>query len=348
MNGNLPPFIDLITARTEFYTHPTALPTVEQGSIKLDLHRRDFTINTLALRLDGHHYGELHDYWGGLNDLRQGQVRCLHSLSFVDDPTRMLRAVRFEQRFGFSIEQRTLQLLHEAQALLDRVSGDRIRHELDHILDEERAAPMLARLNQLNLLSTTLPGLEWDAWLYQRVDELVTQKVALDWEVWSEHGVPSGEKLWNGMPRQRVLAYTLLLLRQPVERAREVLVRLKAPHSLVEVVLSACALWQDLPSFVGELISRIVARLDEAPPLALAAVFFAASDPLPKDLLLKYMNNWRKVMPSITGYDLRQLGLPPGPQYARILAALRTAWLDGEIRSQEEEKELLNRLMREM
>jgi tRNA nucleotidyltransferase (CCA-adding enzyme) len=107
----LPEFLDLISARTEFYLHPTALPTVERGSIKLDLHRRDFTINTMALRLDGYHYGELHDYWGGLNDLHNGLVRVLHSLSFVDDPTRMLRAVRFEQRFGFTIEERTLELL---------------------------------------------------------------------------------------------------------------------------------------------------------------------------------------------------------------------------------------------
>ena len=85
-----PNTLDFITARREFYTHPTALPTIERGSIKLDLHRRDFTINTLALRLDGHHYGDLHDYWGGYNDLRQGLVRVLHSISFVDDPTRML------------------------------------------------------------------------------------------------------------------------------------------------------------------------------------------------------------------------------------------------------------------
>ncbi len=99
--GKLPETLDLVSARTEFYNYPTALPTVERGSIKLDLHRRDFTINTLALRLDGFHYGELHDYWGGLNDLYAGLVRVLHSLSFVDDPTRMLRAVRFEGRFEF-------------------------------------------------------------------------------------------------------------------------------------------------------------------------------------------------------------------------------------------------------
>ncbi|MFN2285524.1 MAG: CBS domain-containing protein, partial [Anaerolineae bacterium] len=132
----LPEFLDLISARTEFYEHPTALPTVERGSIKLDLHRRDFTINTLALRLDGHHYGELHDYWGGLADLERGYVRVLHSLSFVDDPTRMLRAVRYEQRYGFEIESRTRQLMDEARPLLEKLSPERVRHELDLILDE--------------------------------------------------------------------------------------------------------------------------------------------------------------------------------------------------------------------
>jgi tRNA nucleotidyltransferase (CCA-adding enzyme) len=97
---DLPESLDLISARTEFYDYPTALPTVERSSIKLDLHRRDFTINTMALRLDGRHYGDLYDYWGGLRDIRRGLVRVLHSLSFVDDPTRMMRAVRFEQRLA--------------------------------------------------------------------------------------------------------------------------------------------------------------------------------------------------------------------------------------------------------
>ena len=171
-----PEFLDLISARTEFYTHPTALPTVERGSIKLDLHRRDFTINTLALRLDGHHYGDLYDYWGGLDDLRKGKIRVLHSISFVDDPTRMLRAVRFEQRFGFRIEDRTLQLLCEALPLMNRVSGDRIRHELDHILDEDNAVQMLARLDDLSLLAAIHPDLVWDEWIN---DKITNQRLIL-------------------------------------------------------------------------------------------------------------------------------------------------------------------------
>jgi len=151
LSPQIPNTLDFITARREFYSHPTALPTVERGSIKLDLHRRDFTINTLALRLDGHHYGELLDYWGGFNDLNQGLVRVLHSISFVDDPTRMLRAVRYEQRYGFQIGKRTLELLLQARPLMGRVSGDRIRHEVDNILNEDKAAQMLDRLHDVIL-----------------------------------------------------------------------------------------------------------------------------------------------------------------------------------------------------
>ncbi len=159
--ARLPESLDLIGARTEFYEYPTALPTVERSSIKLDLHRRDFTINTMALRLDGRHYGELYDYWGGLNDLHKGLVRVLHSLSFVDDPTRMLRAVRFEKRFGFQIEGRTRQLMEEARPLLHQVSGDRLRHELDLALAEEKPAAMLGRLQELELLAAIYPDLAW-------------------------------------------------------------------------------------------------------------------------------------------------------------------------------------------
>ena len=147
--SELPQTLDLISARTEFYDFPTALPQVERSSIKLDLHRRDFTINTLALRLDGNHYGELYDYWGGFQDLQAGLIKVLHSLSFVDDPTRLIRAVRFEQRFNFRIEDRTFQLMEEAKDLINQVSGDRLRHELNLILSESDPKPALLRLQEL-------------------------------------------------------------------------------------------------------------------------------------------------------------------------------------------------------
>ena len=118
-NGLLPASLDFVSARTEFYEHPTALPTVERSTIKQDLHRRDFTINTLAVRLDSERWGELLDFYGGKKDLDEGIIRVLHSLSFVEDPTRILRAARFEQRFGFTIEPRTERLIADARDLLD-------------------------------------------------------------------------------------------------------------------------------------------------------------------------------------------------------------------------------------
>ena len=176
-----PETLDLVSARREFYTHPTALPTVERGSIKLDLHRRDFTINTLALRLDGKYYGELHDHWGGRADLQAGLIRVLHSLSFVDDPTRILRAVRFEQRFGYQIEPRTKELLKNALGLLDRVSGDRVRHELDNMLNEPAWEAMFDRMAELEVHTAIHPALPWDDATRQRIATGRQMTTPKDW-----------------------------------------------------------------------------------------------------------------------------------------------------------------------
>jgi tRNA nucleotidyltransferase (CCA-adding enzyme) len=292
--ADLPEFLDIITARTEFYTHPTALPTVERGSIKLDLHRRDFTINTLALRLDGHHYGELHDHWGGLNDLRDGLVRVLHSLSFVDDPTRMLRAVRFEQRFGFQVEARTLELLREALSLMGRVSGDRLRHELDHILDEERRVAMLERLHALGLLAAIHPVLPWDDWLHERLDSLDDLETG-QWEVVAE---------FAHKPLARRLAYSLWLMRLPVEPLQAVVERLRIPAVQARDIQAARQLWDDLPGLVGAAPSQVVDRLQDVPLLAIYANYLAVQDTNLRSVLKNYLTTWRKLAPSTTGHDL--------------------------------------------
>ena len=160
-----PKSVDFVTARMEYYEEPTALPTVQRSSIKPDLYRRDFTINTLAIRLSPGPLGDLLDFYGGEQDLRDGVIRVLHSLSFIDDPTRILRAVRLEQRLGFTIEPRTEELIEGALPLLDRVSGDRIRHELALILAEPQPLPMLARLHGLGVLSRIHPQLVVDDWV---------------------------------------------------------------------------------------------------------------------------------------------------------------------------------------
>jgi tRNA nucleotidyltransferase (CCA-adding enzyme) len=332
--GTLPESLDLITARTEFYTYPTALPTVERGSIKLDLHRRDFTINTLALRLDGHHYAQLHDYWGGLNDLNNGLVRVLHSLSFVDDPTRMLRAVRFEQRFNFQIESRTLELIKGAIPLLERVSGDRIRHELDRILGENNAHKMLARLDDLNLLTAIQSDLIWDDWISIRIKALTDIDPEPDWRL----------ELTNSKLRSW-LGYILWLIRLPPIRSQEVIRRLKLPSSLADNIISAQELWNNISHLRGEKPSSIVSRLDTIQPLAIYANYLASQDELVRNFIWDYVSKWRNIVPHTDGHTLRQLGLPPGPVYRQILRTLRNAWLDGKIDSLEEEKSLLEKLL---
>ncbi len=329
--------LDFISARTEFYTHPTALPTVERGSIKLDLHRRDFTINTLALRLDGQHYGELLDYWGGLGDLQKGNIRALHSLSFVDDPTRMLRAVRYEQRYDFQIGERTLELLLEARPLLDRVSGDRIRHELDSIIDEDNASQMFDRLHELGLLEAIHKDIIWN-------EHIAEQMMALQ-----PH---TPEEYWNlgpelrGARLKRALAYALWLIPLPIYRIQGVIKRLKLARSLAETIRAACFIWNDLPDLVNQKPSAITTRLAKTPALAIYGLHQTTDDPKARSMLEAYAREWVHVAPQTTGHDLRDQGLPPGPAYKQILNDLRNAWLDGEVTSHEGERQLLEKLIR--
>jgi len=330
----LPDTLDFISARREFYTHPTALPTVARGSIKLDLHRRDFTINTLAMRLDGHHYGELYDFWGGLADLKAKQVKVLHSLSFVDDPTRILRAVRYEQRYEFNLDDRTKSLLLEAKELLKRVSGDRIRHEFDRIFEEEKAAEMLGRLNELTILETIHPHLLWNEDLKELMLSMPCKDAPVEWAI-------DGESL--GVSLDMALCYSLWLMHAPV--GSDVSKRLRLVSGLTEVIRQASDLRERLESLAGCPASEVTAILDRIPNLSIYAVYLNVKKPKLKGILSRYLSSWQHVVTNITGRDLQEIGLAPGPRYAEILTKLRNAWLDGEVSSKKEEKALLKELL---
>jgi tRNA nucleotidyltransferase (CCA-adding enzyme) len=334
--SQLPITLDFITARREFYTHPTALPTVESGSIKLDLHRRDFTINTLAIRLDGHHFGDLHDYWGGYNDLRQGLVRVLHSLSFIDDPTRMLRAVRYEQRYSFNLGLRTRQLLLAALPMLERISGDRVRHEIDKTLAEENAPQILDRLQELGILEAIHPDLIWDDWIKDHISNL--ELPPPEWDLETE---------LKGLPLHRILAYSLWLARLPAKRSQRVTKRLRVPSVIAETVQNACHLWADLPSLKDKNPSIWTSRLEKVPVAAIYTVYCACDNPDDQRRLSTYITDWRHVSQKTTGHDLEACGLPPGPIYREILTQLRNAWLDGQVITYEDELSLLKHLVDE-
>ncbi len=337
--NNLPDSLDFITARTEFYDYPTALPRVENGSIKLDLHRRDFTINTMALRLDGRHYGELYDYWGGLSDLQRGLVRVLHSLSFIDDPTRMMRAVRFEQRFGFQIESRTMQLIGDAKRLLRQVSGQRLRHEFDLMLSEENPESMFLRLEELGLLKIIHPGLGFSEANIEPLRMVLNTEVDETWQI--------PEKVGNWQT-QKALAYIVWFMDLDEADIRFLCEILQMPGSLTTALKCAHRLSLDLPNLVGQKASVVVNRLENVPLLSVYSVFVKSKDDQARSLLIEYLNKWQYMKPGTDGNDLREMNVPSGPIIDQILHRLRAAWLDGEIGSSQEEEALCRRLINDL
>ena len=333
---NLPESLDLITSRTEFYEQPAALPTVESSSIKMDLHRRDFTINTLALRLDGDHFGKIYDYWGGLEDLHKGQIRVLHALSFVDDATRLLRAVRFEQRFGFQIEPRTLALMEESLPLLDRLTGARLRHEITLILAEPHAPAMLDRLGELGILTAIHPQLPRNDRLKQHLTDIHTQSIDPTWEL---------PEVTEQLNLRQTLGYMVWLGRLPETTLNSIVSRLRFKSDLKKLLVATSRLNQTLPELTGALPSQIVHELEKAPRLALYAAHILNNDPAIQSLLWQYVSKWSSVKPYTSGADLRKIGLTPSPAYGRILSELRDSWLDGKLNSSAEEEALLSDLI---
>ncbi|MEZ4656650.1 MAG: CBS domain-containing protein [Caldilineaceae bacterium] len=335
----LPPSLDFVTARTEFYTAPTALPTVERGSIKLDLYRRDFTINTLAICLNPRRWGELLDFYGGIHDLQRGAIRVLHSLSFVDDPTRMLRAVRYEQRFGFRIESHTLELLRDSLTLLRRVTPVRIVHELERTLLEERPEDALSRLHELGMLAQIHEDLRVNAAAGALFGRLRT---AL--RTWGNEANPLGQQLLHTALRQAPLDrlyWALLMLTLPDTIDQPLAKKLRLRKETQQLVAESRLLQQELSVLVqNELLpSQITAILDQAVPVSIALLGVAngADDGPLLTRLGRYVAEWRDLKPLLNGHDLAALGAPRGPAYRLILEELRTGRLDGALQSRQDE-----------
>jgi len=315
--------LDFTTARTEFYAHPSALPEVETSSIKQDLRRRDFTINTLAICIDPERYGQLLDPFGGEADLQRGLLRALHNLSFIEDPTRILRAVRLEQRLEFKIEPRTAQLIDDALAMLHRVSGQRVRHELTLIFQESEPEKATVRLAELGVLRAIFPQLEFGAW----------------------HAVKFRAARESNCPLP--LAYFALLAFQMTQtQAREFAKRLKLPNAETETILQSLALREEAtaplsqpPAAVAP--SAIYRLLEAYSDDALAIFAIAVDDARVRERVDLFRTRLRAITPELTGNDLKRMGMPAGPAYRKILTRLREARLDGEITIRAEEEKLV-------
>lgn len=333
--------LDVATARTEYYEYPTALPTVEQSSIKKDLYRRDFTINTLAVRLNPRTFGQLIDFYGGQRDLKERTIRVLHSLSFVEDPTRVFRAIRFELRFGFRLSKETLALIKGAvkMELFHRLSGQRLLDELRCLFSERTPRNAVRRLADLDLLRFIHPKLDWSSRLDRRLIEL---EEALDWYRFSCLDRTINRWLVYAMALAEVL---------PDQAVHDVLKRFPFPEEERSAITEARFLSQQVcrqlsrrASFRPSETVRLLTGLSDETLVFLLAHNKSLSA---KRQLSAYLTTYRDVKPSLTGKDLKALGQKPGPRYREILSRLMEARLDGEVNDEREERELVKRLVEE-
>ncbi|KAF0207663.1 MAG: tRNA nucleotidyltransferase [Actinobacteria bacterium] len=330
--------LDITSARTEYYTRPGALPTVERSSLRQDLFRRDFSINAMAACISPGCFGVIVDPFGGLADLEHGIVRCLHSLSFVEDPTRVLRAVRFERRYGFAIDGSTEALLRQAVVLgmLEEVSGARIREEMLDILDEELAAEVLRRLEEFGALETLVPeGIDRARVLDEvgrvaaglpeisgRFPHPVRRQAALTTPLAASASRASAERWARRLRLGREYSAAALLI---VER-REVVVRLlKDGRKMLD--------------------SRLYFLLQPLPDVAIVYLW-AVGERLARERIERYLDVLAGVRIAVSGDDLTALGMKPGPGYSAILAQALADRLDGRAVGRAAELSNLRRLAR--
>ncbi len=309
--------LDLATARRELYPQPAALPTVEfPASLEEDARRRDFTINALALSLDG----RLHDPFGGLADLRDSLLRVLHPASFVDDPTRMIRGVRFAARLNYRFEPTTETWLHEAlsDGYFALLSAERRRNELRLVLKEARPSKGLTLLHQHGLLEAIHPLLRWDGPVEEAFERLA-----------SAHFQPD-----------TVAGLAALLHDSGGARARQVVHDLRFFEQESLLPIQVAELWEKVRPVLGD--SLLNSQLYDlfAPYPAYTLGLFEAL--LPGQTQRNAVERYRQAVagrrPALNGNDLLRLGVRPGPTVGRLLEELRAAVLDGQAVGQEAEE----------
>ncbi|MFA5357055.1 MAG: hypothetical protein WC301_06640 [Candidatus Omnitrophota bacterium] len=332
--------IDIASSRLERYPAPAHLPEVTCGVLKDDLLRRDFTINAMAISINRGDFGRLIDCFRGKDDLIGEKIRILHPVSFIDDPTRILRAVRFEQRYGFKIEPVTLGLLKEANALkmLQKVQPHRVRDELILILKEERPLLPLIRIKGLTGLGFINDGLSLSKGAQGLLESAASQIR------WFRSNFPKRRKLDSW------LIYLMALLDPLNIRSIQSICSRFAMRKGEEKRLVACKKTGGV--FIRKLSSKTtrpsqVHKLLE--PLSYETIIFIRAK-FKNKYLRKNINNFFGVYNGmrvhITGADLHKLGLTPGPYYQKIFRQVLGAKLDGLVTTKQEELELIGRIIK--
>ncbi len=335
--------LDVASTRLEYYESPGVLPTVERSSLRHDLYRRDFTINTLAICINSDRFGMVTDFFGGQQDILQRTVRVLHNLSFVEDPTRVFRAIRFEQRLSFRIAPHTENLIRSTvrMKVLERVGGVRLFNELVQILNEQEPLGAVRRMAMLGLLPFIHPQLK----LTPETERAVTESSRiLTWfrllylndpcQQWQVYFLALCERLSHGEFQE-----TCRLLSMPARFIHQLFGHRQRALALLDRLQRRLKRAQELRN------SEIHDTFHDLP---LEMLLYLAARTLSEQirrLVSLYITRLRHVRRELDGTALKELGLAPGPGFSLIMKRLLEARLDGEVASVEEERALARRLI---
>ena len=324
--------IDIASARTETYKHPAALPSVRFSSIREDLYRRDFTINAMAVSMDKSNFGELIDFFGGRRDLKQGLIKVLHDRSFIDDPTRIFRAVRFAERYNFKIDRRATSLIKNAvkEEMFEKVSGERLRDEIVSLLKEKEPLKAIKRMRGLHELRFISPKIKFDSssekicrnveGLYRQYKKYFLKKRVID--LWLVYFTALIDKL--------SLKESLKVCDRFVMRRSSRLRIISCKRFEKKVVAILCA---------GKLIkpSRLYKLLEPLSYEALIFLMAKCGKGLVKKRVRDFLCEYNGVRLKIRGSDLKKLGMRPGPDFTRILKKTLYAKIDGKLKTKKDE-----------
>jgi tRNA nucleotidyltransferase (CCA-adding enzyme) len=318
--------VDVVTARSESYHAPAVLPTVEPGSIDEDLHRRDFTINAMAVSLKGENLGQLVDPFGGRADLEAGRIRILHDRSFVDDPTRILRAIRYEDRYGFRMDDETVRLARECinTGHVGDLSGARLRDELIALLEEGDVSHAIPRLAEL--------GAEKEVHPHVVADEEAVRLFDLLRDLNERYGLR--------IPAWR-LGLEALARKLPQTEIAEWLAGLEIRRADGDQIEAAIVEGPQIADDLGGTDADVVAAAERHDPDA--PLYALALTDSPR--LHEYFDRLRRIRLEITGADLAELGLGESPRVGEILAEVRRRKLNGELDGRESELEAARELI---
>lgn len=319
--------VDVATARTEFYDYPAALPTVEHSSIRRDLYRRDFTINAMAVSLSAHDFGRLLDFFGGLEDIENGVIRVLHNLSFIEDPTRIFRAIRYENRLGFRMNSYTLGLARGCvdMKLVGDLSSARLRDELIWLFSEPEVGHSIRRIGELGLAPSIHPLLTAD----EQTAELVSRadSAARDYNLMEEI------KLW----RLRLACMARNLDAGQLGFWTE---QLKLKRGDADVISESIVVAHKLVARLekpGLTRVQIYELLERLPAEAHLLAYAMAKGDEAREAIRLYLAELRFVKIEISGRDLLEMGFTESPQLGEVLHKLKLLKLEGKLDGREEE-----------